>query len=66
MQQHSAQIRTYQATIPVDRLENKVLSYLQKQGSIGERLDMKTIRELFNSAKQEIRLNLTDPVNQPK
>lgn len=58
MQQHSAQIRTYQATIPVDRLENRVINYLQKQGSLGERLDLKTIKELFSVAKQEIRINM--------
>lgn len=50
---------SYKATIPVDRLENRVLSYIRRQGSLGERLDMNTIKELFSVAKQEIQINLT-------
>lgn len=64
MQDQRTQVRTYQATIPVDRLENRVLNYLQKQGSVGERLDIRTIRDLFSVAKQEIRINLTPPKEQ--
>jgi hypothetical protein len=65
MQDQRTQVRTYQATIPVDRLENRVLNYLQKQGSVGERLDIRTIRDLFSVARQEIRINLT-PLKEEK